>query len=60
MAFTALMLPVSIFPFLILMNDRAYIGEHTNGPVGNAVVMLIIALSGVLAIVTIPLQIFGS
>jgi Mn2+/Fe2+ NRAMP family transporter len=60
MAFTAMMLPVSIFPFLILMNDRAYLGKFTNGHIGNAIVMAIIALACVLAVVTIPLEIFGS
>jgi Mn2+/Fe2+ NRAMP family transporter len=60
MALTAASLPVGIFPFLILMNDRKYLGEHTNGRVGNAVVMGISALAAVLAVVSIPLELFGS
>jgi Mn2+/Fe2+ NRAMP family transporter len=60
MALTAASLPVGIFPFLILMNDREYLGEHTNGRVGNAVVMGISALAAVLAVVSIPLELFGS
>src|SRR5689334_556015 len=31
MALTAATLPVSIIPFIFLMNDRHYIGEHPNG-----------------------------
>ena len=60
MALTAASLPVGTFPFLILMNDREYLGEHTNGVLGNAVVMGISILSAVLAVVSIPLEVFGS
>ena len=60
MALTAASLPVGVLPFLILMNDESYLGEHTNGVFGNAVVMIISVLSMVLAIVSIPLEIFGS
>jgi|SRR6185312_14454213 len=60
MALTAASLPVGVFPFLILMNDRAYLGDKTNGVVGNVVVMFISVLAMVLAIVSIPLELFGS
>ncbi|HVX39804.1 MAG TPA: divalent metal cation transporter [Gemmatimonadaceae bacterium] len=60
MVFTAASLPIGVFPFLILMNDRAYLGEHTNGRLGNAVVMSISLLAAVLALVSIPLQLVGS
>ncbi|HYC31675.1 MAG TPA: divalent metal cation transporter [Gemmatimonadales bacterium] len=59
MALTALALPPVIVPFVVLMNDRRYLGEHRNGPVGNAVVIGIIALAFVLALVSIPLQVLG-
>jgi Mn2+/Fe2+ NRAMP family transporter len=59
MALTAASLPVGVFPFLILMNDREYLGEHTNGLFGNAVVMVISGLAAVLAVVSIPLQLAG-
>jgi len=59
MALTAATLPFSIVPFLILMNDRKYLEEYTNGWLSNAVVILIILLAFVLAVVSIPLQIFG-
>lgn len=59
MALTAATLPVSIVPFLFLMNDKSYLRTYRNGWLSNAVVLLIIGLAFVLAVVTIPLQIFG-
>jgi Mn2+/Fe2+ NRAMP family transporter len=59
MALTAATLPLSIIPFLILMNDRNYLEEHTNGWFSNSVVILIVMLAFVLAVVSIPLQILG-
>jgi Mn2+/Fe2+ NRAMP family transporter len=59
MALTAATLPISIVPFLLLMNDRHYVEEHGNGWFSNAVVALIIALAFVVAIVAIPLQLLG-
>jgi Mn2+/Fe2+ NRAMP family transporter len=59
MALTAASLPVGVFPFLILMNDKKYLQTHTNGYLGNAVVLAISLISAVLAIVSIPLEIVG-
>jgi Mn2+/Fe2+ NRAMP family transporter len=59
MALTAATLPVAIVPFLFLMNDEEYVEEHTNGVVSNTAVIAIIGLAFVLAVVTIPLEIFG-
>ena len=52
-------LPVSIVPFLFLMNDYSYVRVYRNGWFSNAVVLVIIGLAFVLAMVAIPLQIFG-
>ncbi|MFN2603119.1 MAG: NRAMP family divalent metal transporter [Gemmatimonadaceae bacterium] len=60
MALTAAVLPATIIPFLVLMNDRAYVGDHPNGIISNTVVVVIMVMSFVLAIVAIPLQYFGS
>jgi Mn2+/Fe2+ NRAMP family transporter len=38
MALTAVMLPLEVVPLLVIMNDPHYLGEHTNGWVGNSVV----------------------
>ncbi|HKG61580.1 MAG TPA: divalent metal cation transporter [Pyrinomonadaceae bacterium] len=59
MALTAATLPVSIVPFLFLMNDYSYVRVYRNGWFSNAVVIAIISIAFVLAVVSIPLQIFG-
>lgn len=59
MALTAATLPVSIVPFLFLMNDYNYVRTYGNGWVSNVVVLVITGLAFVLAVVTIPLQIYG-
>ena len=59
MALTAATLPLGVLPFLVLMNDRTYLGKRTNGAVGNAVVLLISLLAMLLAVVTIPLELVG-
>ncbi len=59
MALTAATLPVSIVPFLFLMNDYSYVRVYRNGWFSNAVVIAIIGIAFVLAVVSIPLQIFG-
>jgi Mn2+/Fe2+ NRAMP family transporter len=59
MVLTAATLPISIVPFLVLMNDKYYVKEHGNGWFSNAVLCLIIALALLVTLVAIPLQIFG-
>jgi Mn2+/Fe2+ NRAMP family transporter len=59
MALTAASLPLIALPFLLLMNDRMYMREYVNHWSGNVVVGLISVLAGVLALVAIPLQLFG-
>jgi Mn2+/Fe2+ NRAMP family transporter len=59
MALTATSLPIGTLPFLILMNDKSYLGDHTNGHISNAVVLFISVLSAVLGVVSIPLELVG-
>jgi Mn2+/Fe2+ NRAMP family transporter len=59
MALTSLTLPIVTFPFLILMNDGDYMGEHGNHWIGNAAVIAISLLASIIALVTIPLQLMG-
>ncbi|TIO48404.1 MAG: divalent metal cation transporter [Mesorhizobium sp.] len=59
MALTAASLPLTVVPFLFLLNDERYVGQHRNGVISNAAVIFVIALGFVLAVVTIPLQMFG-
>jgi hypothetical protein len=41
------------------MNDREYVGDRTNGRVGNALVLGVVTLACVLAVVSLPLELFG-
>ncbi|MEG4964311.1 MULTISPECIES: divalent metal cation transporter [unclassified Microcoleus] len=59
MALTAVILPVTIIPFLVLMNDRSYVGDHCNGWISNSITIFTMVLAFVLAIVAIPLEVLG-
>jgi Mn2+/Fe2+ NRAMP family transporter len=59
MVLAAASLPLATVPFLILLNDRHYLGQHTNRTFSNAVVLVVIALAFVLAVVSVPLQLLG-
>jgi Mn2+/Fe2+ NRAMP family transporter len=60
MALTALSLPVTVVPLLILMNDREYLGDNVNHWIANAAVLFVSLLACIVALVAIPLQIMGS
>jgi Mn2+/Fe2+ NRAMP family transporter len=59
MALTAVILPLIVVPFVLLLNDETYVHEHRNGLIGNTVVILTIVLASIVALVTIPLEIMG-
>lgn len=59
MALTALSLPVTVVPLLILMNDPEYLGENVNHWIANAAVLFVSVLACIVAIVAIPLQFMG-
>jgi Mn2+/Fe2+ NRAMP family transporter len=59
MALTAVILPIVMLPFLVLMNDERYVGRHRNGWISNSVVIFIIILTFLMAIVAIPLEFLG-
>jgi Mn2+/Fe2+ NRAMP family transporter len=59
MAATVVALPLLIGPLLVVMNDKQYLKSHTNGWVTNTAVLAIVALSFVLAVAAIPLQLAG-
>ena len=58
-AFTALVLPISLFPFLVLMNDREYLRDKVNKPWSNVAVIAILAIAFLVALVTLPLLILS-
>ena len=59
MALNAASLPLAVVPFLMLMNDREYVGEHVNGRLANVLVLVVVALACVLAVVSLPLELAG-
>jgi Mn2+/Fe2+ NRAMP family transporter len=59
MALTALSLPVTVVPLLVLMNDPEYLGDNVNHWIANAAVLVVSVLACIVALVAIPLQIFG-
>ncbi len=60
MAITAVILPLTAMPFLVLMNDPHYMREHVNSRFSNYVVIFIVLLSALMALVAIPLEIVAS
>lgn len=58
-AFTALVLPISLVPFLVLMNDPSYLGDRTNGRLSNLGLALVLVIAFVVAVVSIPLLVLS-
>ena len=54
---SAVALPLTYFPILVVANDPDYMGDHTNGPVLNVIATAYLCLIVVIALVTIPLMI---
>lgn len=60
MALTAVSLPITVVPLLILMNDPGYVGENGNHWIANAAVLFVSVVACIVAIVAIPLELMGS
>jgi Mn2+/Fe2+ NRAMP family transporter len=60
MASTVVVLPILVGPLVVVMNDKQYLKQYTNGIVTNTAVVLIIALAFLLAIIAIPVQLLGA
>jgi Mn2+/Fe2+ NRAMP family transporter len=58
-AFTALVLPISLFPFLVLMNDRDYLKDKVNARWMNVAVIGILSIAFLVALATLPLLILS-
>ena len=54
-AFTALVLPISLSPVLLIMNDRDYMGNQTNSRWMNVATVAILVIAGLVSLVTLPL-----
>jgi Mn2+/Fe2+ NRAMP family transporter len=55
--FSAVALPLTYFPILVVANDPDYLGEHVNGPVANLLGSIYLVLICVAAAVAVPLMI---
>jgi Mn2+/Fe2+ NRAMP family transporter len=53
--FSAVALPLTYLPILVVANDPQYVGEHTNRPVLNAVALVYLVIIAVAAVAAIPL-----
>ncbi len=53
--FSAVALPLTHLPILLVANDREYMGEHVNGPVVNALALAYLPVIVVASIAAVPL-----
>lgn len=56
--FSAVALPLTYFPILVVANDPDYMGEHANGRLANALGSVYLVIIGVAAVAAIPLMIW--
>jgi Mn2+/Fe2+ NRAMP family transporter len=55
--FSAVALPLTYFPILVVANDRGYMGEAVNGRFTNALATVYLGILSVVAVAAIPLMI---
>ena len=55
--FSAIALPLTYFPILVVANDRGYMGEDVNGPVANVLGSVFLVIVVIAAVAAIPLMI---
>jgi Mn2+/Fe2+ NRAMP family transporter len=55
--FSAVALPLTYFPILVVANDPDYMGEHVNGRLANALGSVYLVIIGVAALAALPLMI---
>jgi Mn2+/Fe2+ NRAMP family transporter len=55
--FSAVALPLTYFPILVVANDRDYLGEHANGMLSNTLGTIFLVLVVVAAVAAIPLMV---
>ena len=58
--FSAVALPLTYFPILVVANDPDYLGEHVNGPVANALGVFYLVVITIAALAAIPLMVATS
>jgi Mn2+/Fe2+ NRAMP family transporter len=55
--FSAVALPLTYFPILVVANDPDYLGSHTNGRVANTLGVIYLVLVCLASLAAIPLMI---
>jgi Mn2+/Fe2+ NRAMP family transporter len=55
--FSAVALPLTYFPILVVANDPDYLGRHANGPVANTLGVAYLGLVCVASLAAIPLMV---
>jgi Mn2+/Fe2+ NRAMP family transporter len=55
--FSAIALPLTYFPILVVANDRTYMGKHVNGRLANGLGSIYLCIVLVAAVAAIPLMI---
>jgi Mn2+/Fe2+ NRAMP family transporter len=58
-AATVIVMPLVVLPFLVMMNDPRYLDKHCNGPILNGLLALLTIAGAIMAVIVIPLEIFG-
>lgn len=58
--FSAIALPLTYFPILVVANDPDYLGEHVNGRLANALGVVYLVVIGIAALAAIPLMVVTS
>ncbi len=58
--FSAIALPLTYFPILVVANDPDYLGEHTNGRLANVLGTVYLLLIGLVSLAAIPLMVLTS
>jgi Mn2+/Fe2+ NRAMP family transporter len=56
--FSAVALPLTYFPILVVANDPDYMGRHVNGRLANGLGMIYLVIISVAAVAAIPLMIW--
>jgi Mn2+/Fe2+ NRAMP family transporter len=59
MALTVVILPILLLPFVVVMNDENFLGEHRNGWLSNTVGAIVVITALVLSVIAIPLELIG-
>ena len=55
--FSAIALPLTYFPILVVANDRDYMGMHANGRLANGLGTFFLVVIVVVALAAIPLMV---